>query len=242
MITERNAPVNMCYAFGMDDQETPRLPGRQAEAARNDERILEAARAVFLADTNAPIAAVAERAGVGIGALYRRYRSKEELLARLYVDNIRRLIAETEIALADDGDPWVAFCRYLHRSLDAGLGSLSVRFVGEFPLDDEMWRGFDVIEASDRRLLERARAAGVVREDITSADIVQFFHLVQRLYYDDAERSRELRHRYLSIFLVGIHASSAAMPLHGPPLRQDELDTFMEQKLQRGLSAKSIGR
>ena len=56
------------------------MSGRQAEAARNDQRILEAARAVSLADPGAPVSAVAERAGVGIGGLYRRYRSKEDLL------------------------------------------------------------------------------------------------------------------------------------------------------------------
>ena len=56
------------------------LSGRRAEAARNDERILESARAVFIADPGAPISAVAEHAGVGVGALYRRYASKEELL------------------------------------------------------------------------------------------------------------------------------------------------------------------
>ena len=55
--------------------QTP-LSGRRAEAARNDRRILEAAREVFVADPSAPIAAVAARAGVGIGALYRRYGSK----------------------------------------------------------------------------------------------------------------------------------------------------------------------
>ena len=58
------------------------LSGRRAEAARNDERILESARAVFVADPGAPISAVAEHAGVGVGALYRRYESKEDLLRR----------------------------------------------------------------------------------------------------------------------------------------------------------------
>lgn len=57
-----------------------RLRGRQAQAARNDELILQAAREVFLADPAAPIAAVAARAGAGIGALYHRYASKEDLL------------------------------------------------------------------------------------------------------------------------------------------------------------------
>ena len=51
------------------------LSGRRAEAARNDERILEAARAVFVADPGAPISAVAEHAGVGVGARFRRFES-----------------------------------------------------------------------------------------------------------------------------------------------------------------------
>ncbi len=64
------------------------LNGRRAQAARNDQRILDAARAVFTADPEAPIAVVAERAGVGIGALYRRYPSKEALLERLSLDGL----------------------------------------------------------------------------------------------------------------------------------------------------------
>ena len=49
------------------------MSGRQAEAARNDQRILDSARAVFVADPGAPITAVAKHAGVGISALYTRY-------------------------------------------------------------------------------------------------------------------------------------------------------------------------
>jgi hypothetical protein len=76
----------MCYAgfvINKAPSETMSAPlsGRQAEARRNDGLILEAAREVFVEDPDAPISAVAERAGVGIGALYRRYASKEELRA-----------------------------------------------------------------------------------------------------------------------------------------------------------------
>src|SRR5215218_2186680 len=94
------------------------LSGRQAEARRNDRLILEAAREVFVEDPDAPISAVAERAGVGIGALYRRYASKEELLRRLCSEGLRRYIAEAETALADD-DPWAAFAAFMCRILDA---------------------------------------------------------------------------------------------------------------------------
>ena len=92
------------------------MSGRQAEAARNDQRILEAARAVFVADPGAPVSAVAERAGVGIGGLYRRYRSKEELLLRLASDGLARYLAELEAALADEGDA-VGGVRRLHAAL-----------------------------------------------------------------------------------------------------------------------------
>ncbi|HKB46715.1 MAG TPA: helix-turn-helix domain-containing protein, partial [Ktedonobacterales bacterium] len=115
---------------------TAPLSGRRAEAARNDQRILDAARAVFTADPSAPISAVAAQAGVGISALYRRYRSKDELLQRLSADGLRRYIAAVEAALADDGDPWSAFAGFMRRSLDAGTSSLTVRFAGAFPATD----------------------------------------------------------------------------------------------------------
>src|SRR3712207_1460658 len=86
----------------------PGLPGRQRQAARNNEVILAAAREVFLADPKAPIAAVAERAGVGISALYRRYAGKEDLLRTLCHDGLKQFIAEAEASSAVD-DGWEAF-------------------------------------------------------------------------------------------------------------------------------------
>ena len=56
--------------------------------ARNDERILASARAVFVADPSAPVAAVARHAGVGMSALYARYPSKEDLLRALCADGL----------------------------------------------------------------------------------------------------------------------------------------------------------
>src|ERR1700746_4139747 len=75
------------------------LSGRQAEAARNDQRILEAARAVVGADPGAPITAVAKHAGVGISALYTRYGSKEELLRTLCTDGLQTFVQETQAAI-----------------------------------------------------------------------------------------------------------------------------------------------
>src|SRR3979411_2686124 len=95
------------------------LSGRRAQAARNDERILASARAVFLDDPDAPITAVAKHAGVGISALYTRYGSKEELLRKLCNDGLERFVAETEAALADERDDWTAYADYMRRLVDA---------------------------------------------------------------------------------------------------------------------------
>jgi AcrR family transcriptional regulator len=90
----------------MADPSPARLSGRRAQAATNDGVILEAARAVFTADPSAPISAVAQHAGVGISALYRRYPSKEDLLRTLAADGLQRFTDELETALSDDRDPW----------------------------------------------------------------------------------------------------------------------------------------
>src|SRR5215211_129809 len=105
----------------MTEPTTRPLSGRRAQAARNDELILQAARAVFVSDPSAPISAVAKRAGVGISALYRRYGSKEELLRQLSGDGLRTYIAEAEAALAGDASKAMELnVRLLERTKAAG--------------------------------------------------------------------------------------------------------------------------
>jgi AcrR family transcriptional regulator len=199
----------------------PPMSGRRAQAARNDQRILEAARAVFTADPEAPIAAVAARAGVGIAALYRRYRSKEELLQRLALDGLRGYIAETEAALADDADPWDAFARFLRRSLDSGAGSLTVRLAGTFTPTEELQRAGRDAHAATQRLLDRAKAAGALHPDITVGDISLLLEQLQAVQVADPDRTRQLRHRYLALLLEGLHRP--ATPLPGPAPSWEEI-------------------
>ena len=90
---------------------------------------------MFVADPTAPIATVAERAGVGISALYRRYASKEDLLSHLCTEGQETYLAEVERALADDGDPWDAFVGWLQRIVDADTHAMTVRLAGTFTPD-----------------------------------------------------------------------------------------------------------
>src|SRR5215469_15700199 len=116
-----------------------RLRGRQAQAAQNDGLILQAAQEVFLADPTAPIAAVAERAGVGIGALYHRYASKEDLLRTLCRNGQEIYLSEIRQALAADAEPWEAFTGFLRRIVAANTSGLTVRLAGTFvPTDEQL--------------------------------------------------------------------------------------------------------
>ena len=199
------------------------LSGRRAEAARNDQRILDAARAVFVADPAAPIAAVADRAGVGISALYRRYASKEELLRRLCGDGLDVYIAAAEAALADDGDPWEAFTRFMQRVVDADTHSLTLRLAGTFTPTEELYRRAGRAQELNQRLFERVKAAGVIRPDVVVDDIAVIFEQLAAVRFGDQERTSQLRHRYLALLLDALHHPGGAQ-LPGPPPSWDEIN------------------
>ena len=200
--------------------QTP-LSGRRAEAARNDRRILEAAREVFVADLGAPIAAVATRAGVGISALYRRYGSKEELLRRLCAEGQRQYIAEAEAALAEE-DPWAAFTTFMRRIVNADTHSLVLRLAGTFAPTDEMYRNGRRAEDLSVQLFERTRAAGAIRTDVEAVDIALLVEQLAAVRVADEERTRQLRHRYLALVLDALHAPSGSQ-LAGPPPSWEEI-------------------
>src|SRR6186997_2837466 len=97
----------------------PPLSGRRAQARRNDGRIREAAREVFTADPDAAMSAVAARAGVGISALYLRYRNKEDLLRQVARDGLQQYLDIAEVAAADERDSWTSFVAFMEALLEA---------------------------------------------------------------------------------------------------------------------------
>ncbi|MET7284082.1 helix-turn-helix domain-containing protein [Kribbella sp. NPDC005582] len=202
---------------------TKALSGRQAQAARNDEVILAAARAVFIADPGAPISAVAERAGVGISALYRRYASKEELLRKLCGDGLDRYIAESEKALADDRDPWTAFEAYLRSLVDADTNSLTQRLAGTFTPTPELFEA--AVRANELDRAVYARTKEYLRPGIVVEDFAVILEQITSIKLGDEKRTRQLRHRYLTLMLEAMRrpGESSGGELPGPPPSMDEL-------------------
>jgi AcrR family transcriptional regulator len=203
------------------------LSGRRAQAARNDQRILDAARAVFVADPGAPIAAVAECAGVGIGALYRRYASKEELLRQINAEALQRYIAAAEAALADDGDPWSAFADFMRRIVDADTHSLTLRLAGTFTPTEQLYKDSRKAQELNVRLFERTRAAGAIRPDVVVDDLSLLLEQLAAVRVRDQERTSQLRHRYLALLLDALHAPSGST-LPGPPPSWEEISQRWE--------------
>jgi len=191
------------------------LSGRKAQAARNDEVILAAARAVFMRSADAPIAAVAQEAGVGISALYRRFAGKEDLLATLCADGLRRFIAVAERA-AQLADPWDSFASFVEGVIEEDTHSLTVHLAGTFTPTPEL---SDLAqEASDLgdAIVERAVAAGAVRDDLVTEDVAMIFEQVTAVRVDDPARTRVLRARYLALLLDAVRPGARTGTLPGP--------------------------
>jgi AcrR family transcriptional regulator len=198
------------------------LSGRRGEARRNDATILESAWAVFVADPDAPIAAVAAHAGVGIGALYRRYASKEALLRKLCGDGLELYIDIARAALDDEkGDPWTVFATFMSRTVEADTHTLTINLAGRFTPTAELFHRALVADELNERLVARAHEAGVLREDVNAHDLSHVFDQIAGVHGATAERTGELRARYLALHLDALRARGHA-PLPGPPPTADE--------------------
>ena len=143
----------------------------RADAERNRARILVAAEEAFIErGAGVPLEEVAKRAKVGIGTLYRRFPTREALLAA--TSNERFVsVAETSHARDADGDPGHAMRRFLeelakstsvYQSLAASLGTVIQHGTP----------GCLAITAEGQRLLQRAQDAGIVRADASFDDII----------------------------------------------------------------------
>jgi AcrR family transcriptional regulator len=223
ILPERNDTFHLfLYDLPVMDEETRVLSGRKAQAARNDERILAAAREVFVANPDAPISAVAERAGVGISALYRRYDGKEDLLRRLCADGLAAYIAAVEEALAYEGEAWDAFALFMKRAVEANSTALTLSLAGTFEPTEDLFREAEHARRLNEQLFKRVRAARAIRPDFTVNDIGLVLEQIAAVKLGDARRTGQLRRRYLALALDGLRASPGPR-LPGPPPRWQEL-------------------
>ena len=170
----------------------PQRPQR-ADARENHDKLVAAARALF-ADkgTSAPLEEVAERAGVGIGTLYRHFPTRQALLQAVYVDEVEAMAR----AAADLAElpPWDALSQWLHQYVGfaATKRALNEALMETNPDSNVLLTCRTAISGAGTGLVERAQHAGVVRNDTTFLDIVRMVGAIAMVPTEDPEQKKRL--------------------------------------------------
>ncbi|WP_016698953.1 TetR/AcrR family transcriptional regulator [Actinoalloteichus spitiensis] len=158
----------------MSEQSFSVHPGPlRADAARNRDRILDAARELVReGDGGLPLNVVARRAGVGVGTVYRHFPTSGALLESLVAGSLDALV-ESARAAVSMADPAAALVAFLEGVLRGQLADEGLRLVLTRPAFACVETGERVREllAALAALLERATRAGVVRPEITPDDV-----------------------------------------------------------------------
>jgi AcrR family transcriptional regulator len=187
----------------------------RADARRNREKVLKAARAVFAEQgREAQMDDVARRARVGVGTVYRHFPTKDVLLEELVREHFREIAAWAEEALKEQ-DAWEAFTGTLwrgaelhvrDRALAEALADAKSRIADEAAAECGL---FDAMT----ELLERAQRAGALRPDFTQDDLQATFCALGAVMNRTGFESGAWR-RHLALMIDGMRApaASAALP------------------------------
>lgn len=151
----------------------------RADAARNREAIACAAGAVFADEgTGATLERIAEAAGVGVGTIYRRFASIDELVSVVLEEKMRRYADRTEQAAAEAAQhPWEAFRDWVLFVLDQQATDLAFSDVTLSDAGSDLFRAerLRALRAS-LSLVTRARTAGALRPDFHHSDLLMLQH------------------------------------------------------------------
>jgi AcrR family transcriptional regulator len=190
----------------------------RADAARNRELLLAAAADEFAEHgLGASVADIARRAGVGKGTVFRHFATKDDLLAAIALDRIGMLSAVGG-RLLEAPDPGAALLEFLTAAArQRQQGDLSfLQAAGD--LNPEVSRVRAQMFQTVHTLVERARAQGTVRADVTGADVILLMCAPNYVtsYLPDAPP--DLWQRYLAIIFDGLRAEGAHPLPHPPPV------------------------
>ncbi|MCO5966976.1 TetR/AcrR family transcriptional regulator [Actinoallomurus soli] len=154
-----------------------RAPRKRVDARRNEEALLEAAAAAFIASgVDVPVRDIAARAGVGVGTIYRHFPTRADLIAAVYRHQVEASVEAGPALLADSDSPFTALTRWIDlfvdflvtkhglaealQSDDAAFATLHAYFV-------------DRLRPVCAELLDAAAEAGQIRSDIGALDLMR---------------------------------------------------------------------
>lgn len=207
----------------------------RADAIRNRERVLEAAKAVFSAGgPEASLEAVARKAGVGIGTLYRHFPTREALFEAVYRREVQQL-SELAEQLKSEADPVEALRRWLRSNVEfvATKKGMSAALALAVQSASELTAfSFERLTKAVGALLDRAVAAGEIRSDISPEDILRA--LVGMCYLHDQPGWQKSVVRLLDVFVDGLRLKPGPGGTARRMSRRDEAVKSREKPPRRG--------
>ncbi|SFC17988.1 TetR/AcrR family transcriptional regulator [Streptomyces aidingensis] len=201
-------------------------PRLRADAVRNRERIVEAAREVLGEQgAEAALDEIARRAGVGNATLYRHFPSREALVSAVMCTVTERITERARAALEAEHDAFHILGRILLATIDERLGAMCTLLPSGWGREDR-----SLMEASARlqsvveKLVGRAQRAGQLRDDIGTGDLLIAIGRLTRPLPGPSSCSwgEEQTRRHLLIFLDGLRAPGRSV-LPGRPTALDDL-------------------
>jgi AcrR family transcriptional regulator len=174
---------------------------RRADAADNRARIIQAARAVIANADEIKLNAIAKRAGVGQGTLYRHFPTREDLLAEVYREDVNELIAAAPVLLAEH-EPLTALARWFDRVIEYAQVKRGVFAAVEAAVwQDLSAHSLGPIGDALTTLLDAGKADGAIRSDVDARDVILLIGYLTRL--EQAEWDSRARH-LLQVVLDGL--------------------------------------
>jgi AcrR family transcriptional regulator len=184
----------------------------RADAERNRAAIIEVAREVFAEQgLEAPLEAIAARAGVGIATLYRRFPSREKLVAAALVEQVGAYAEAAERALAT-ADPWSGFAGFVQQicELQAGDRGLSDLLSMTLSADEHIEQLRRSANDLIIRVIDRAKAEGNLRRDFVGEDLVLLLIATAAVMKVTRQDAPDTWRRFVALSLDGAWASGRA--------------------------------
>ncbi|SRR6266545_4000180 len=188
--------------------------GLRADAARNREQIILAARRIFAErGLEVPIEQIARQAGVGVATLYRRFPTRTDLVAAVFACKMGAYADAVDQALAEP-DPWHGFCGYLERVCqmqadDRGFADvLTLTFPTARPLQAERDRAYHRFV----ELIDRAKAAGKLRSDFVPEDHILLLMATAGVINATGDTAPDAWKRLLAYLIQAFAAPAGDLP------------------------------
>jgi AcrR family transcriptional regulator len=197
----------------------------RADARRNLEQLLAAARDL-VADRGAGVALddVAQRAGVGIATLYRRFPDRTALLRGVVLDALEQTRAVAEQAAEEHEDAFEALAAYLRAALELRVSAVIPQVLDLLDLEEpELAAAREASARATEALVDAAHVSGDLPKDVTFADVGMMLVRIARPLPGpmDDELKHELARRHLELFIRGLRGGQGE--LEGPELSRSDL-------------------